>query len=838
VRKFLKISFLTLLLLLSAAWLGIWLGQDRIISLFVAGLNRHLQVPVRASRLEVSVLDQFPRLSVTLHDVVMHGSLPQDTIRLARARRLYCAFDAWDLLAGRYRVRAITLADARVNIRRDARGVGNYHILRPDTTAPAAEEPFGLELEGIRLERVQVVYEDAGRQQYFALHTPGLAASVSVTDARVAVTATGAALVQTLRLGPDDYFRAKQLQLRTTLIIDRLHHELTLEPSEIRVGPAAYAVQGTINYQAATQLNLRATATGADVQSVLALLPARLTRPLAGYRSRGQVYFSGTVQGEVSARQNPAVAVQFGCREASVFHPQYRQTIDHLQLTGSFRNGPAHAARTAVLTLQNVRGQLAGRPFGGDLRLENLADPQLDLNLHADLDVARAVRFFPLTAVQTAQGEAQLRLQLHGKLRAIRQQPTARQVAGELTLRHVTLRLRDFRQPFTDLNGRLLLQGSDVAVPALSGRLGNSDFRVRGTLGNVTAWALRPGQTLRLDATLAAHLLDFNQLLYVYQPTAGTGGSGGGGAGAAGLRVPATLELSVRAEALQVRFRRLRGRQLQGTVRLRKQIFSSSGLSLRAAGGAVSVRGTVDARQPRLLKASTVASCQQLPLDSLFYVFEDFGQQFLAARHLRGQLTATAESDTYFDAHLSPLTDRLEAEVTATIRNGELLNFEPMQKLSMVASRATLRHLRFAELHNRLYVQSRTVYLPEMDIRSNVRAASLIRVTGTHTFDQQLDYHVQIPLLPGLLPRVLARADGPVLRLGIRGSESDFAVRYETGSAPARPGSVPPDPSRPVTAPAAGSAPTPARPADRPSFELKKPVKKPAQPQVGEYFEF
>ena len=121
-NRFLKISFLTLLFLLSAAGLGLWLGQDRIIALFVAGLNEHLAVPVRASRLEVSVLDQFPRLSVTLHDVVMSGSRPQDTTRLLRARRLFCAFDATDLLAGRYRIRAITLADGQVNVRRDAGG--------------------------------------------------------------------------------------------------------------------------------------------------------------------------------------------------------------------------------------------------------------------------------------------------------------------------------------------------------------------------------------------------------------------------------------------------------------------------------------------------------------------------------------------------------------------------------------------------------------------------------------------------------------------------------------------------------------------------------------------
>lgn len=838
-RKFLKISFLTLLLVLAAGWAGLWLGQDRLIRLFVTALNEHLAVPVRASRLEVSVLDQFPRLSVTLHDVVMHGSLPQDTVRLARARRLYCAFDAWDLLAGRYRVREIRLADGHIHVRRNARGEANYHILQPDTAQQPANEPFGLELEGIRLERMRIAYQDAGRQQSFALHTPDLRATVGIRAARVAVAVTGPARVEVLQLGADAYFRDRPLHLRTTLIIDRAAQELTVEPSEIKVGAAAYAVAGTINYRHATQLDLRGTATGADAQSVLALLPRRFTQPLAGYRSRGAVYFAGTVRGEWSEQQQPAVAVTFGCRAASFFHPQYRQAIDHVYLSGRFSNGPARSARTCVLALTGIRGQLAGRPFSGALQVTNFAAPQLDVTLRANLDVARAVRFFPLAAVQSAQGEAQLQLHLHGPLRELRRRPTARQARGELVLRNVTLRLRDFRQPFNDLQARLLLSGADVAVPALSGRLGNSDFRVRGTLRNATGWALQPGQQLRLEATATSRLLDFNQLLYTYQPSA----AGPAGAAVArrpeeaGLRVPATLALNVRTQVQQVRFRRLRGRQLRGTLRLQQQVFSSPGLSLLAAGGAVSVRGTVDARQPHLLKARTVASCQQMPLDSLFYVFEDFGQQFLTARHLRGRLTATAESDTYFDAHLSPLTDRLEAEVQATIHQGELLDFAPLQRLSMVASRATLRHLRFAELHNRLYVQSRTVYVPEMDIRSNVRAVALIRVTGTHTFDQQLDYHVQIPLLPGLLPRVLTRADGPVLRLGIRGSESDFAVRYETGP-PTQPAGNPPArrPAPTAAGPASRAAPAP-EPA-RPSFEVKKPAKKPAQPQVGEYFEF
>ncbi len=831
VRRLGKLFLLTLFFLVSAAALGLWLGQDRIIGLFVAGLNEHLAVPVRASRLEVSVLDQFPRLSITLHDVVMQGSLPADTTKLVRARRLFCAFDALDVLRGRYRIRRLTLADGQLNVRRDAAGQPNYLILKSDTTA--TDEPFTLELKGIRLERVRATYADAARQQFFALQTPELRAAVSLDGPLIDVAATGAAHVETLRLGADDYFRAKDVQLNALLRIDRAAQLVTIRPSEIRVGPAAYSVAGTVGYAGAPQLNLTAAARQANLRAVLALLPPRLTQRVAGYRSRGQVYFEGTVRGEWSAARNPAVEVQFGCREASFFHPEYRQQVEHVSLTGRFSNGAAQAAASSVLELKAVRGQLAGRPFSGDLRLENLTQPILNLNLQAELDVARALKFFPVAAIQSAAGTASLRLALHGPLAALRRQPTARQASGDLTLRAVTLRLRDLRQPFTGLSGQLRLSGSDVTVAAMQGRLGNSDFRGRGTVRNATGWALGPNQLLRIEATIASQLLDFNQLLYAYQPVGG--GAGGTSGGGGGLHVPARLVLDVQTQARQVRYRRLRGRDLRGTVRLQNRVFSSPGLALTAAGGRLSVRGTVDARQPQLLKASTVASCQQVPLDSLFYVFEDFGQRFITSRHLRGTLTASAESDTYFDGQLSPLPDRLEAQIKATVRQGELLNFEPLQKLSLVADRATLRHLRFAELHNDFYIQSRTVYIPEMDIRSNVRAAALIRITGTHTFDQQLDYHVRIPLLPGLLPRAAARADGPTLGLAIKGTESNFTVRYEA----ARPGR--PAPSPPVAGPATASnpepAPTPA-PRPRPTWELKKPVKKPAEPQPGGYFEF
>ncbi|WP_303309576.1 AsmA-like C-terminal region-containing protein [Hymenobacter sp. BT730] len=836
-------------LLLSGLLAAIKLGEKHIIGLFVQQANQYLATPVQVGRIELSLLDQFPRVSITLHHVTIRGTLPADTAALAHLRTLYCAFDTWDVLSGNYRIRALTLRQGRVVVRRNVKGQGNFAIFRADTTQ-ASERPLAFDLEKISLQQLQVVYQDDGLRQRYQLQVHDVRAMLAVAGHRIQIAATGTTRVDGIALGSDAYLRGKELTLRTQLTVDRDSKVVRFSPSALLIGPAEYQIAGTIAYAAATQLNLTVEGKNTNAQSLVALLPARLARRLAVYRSRGEVYFGGAVQGELSGRANPQLTLTFGCRNASFFHPGYKEKVEHVFLTGTFSNGVRCNAKTSVLSLQNMQGTLQGRPFSGSLHYANFTDPTMHLRLKANMDVGQALRFFPVAAVRAGSGQANLQLQFHGNLRAFRAgSGSAGEASGELVLQQVSLRLRDYPQPISRLTGRLQLRGNSVALIGCSAMWGHSDFQVNGALRNFPGWALRPGQALLVDATVASRQLNLNELLAASAETrAGAAVAGSVPAKYAAVAVPTSLALHIRVVAQQVIFRRLQASNLRGTIRLQNRVFSSPGLSIEALGGRASVQGTVDARRPELIKASTVASCSQMPLDKLFYVFEDFGQGFITHRHLRGLLTASGESDVYFNQRLEPLTNRLEAEIKATVRNGELNNFEPVQKLSMVASREQLRHLRFAELTNNFYIQSRTVYLPEMEIRSNVRTASLIRVTGTHTFDQQMDYHVSIPVLPGLLRRVSMGGEtntGPAILLAIQGDEDNFRVSLDqrrTMRAPAAtPATVRPSVGellsgrKPVPAPAGAASAKP--PVERPS--LGKPrEKKPVAPAPGEYFDF
>ena len=66
-----------------------------------------------------------------------------------------------------------------------------------------------------------------------------------------------------------------------------------------------------------------------------------------------------------------------------------------------------------------------------------------------------------------------------------------------------------------------------------------------------------------------------------------------------------------------------------------------------------------------------------------------------------------------------------------------------MKKLNKYLDDEGLSKLRFADLKNEIHIENQTIYLPQMEVKSNV---TTIQLSGTHTFDQRIEYRVVAPL--------------------------------------------------------------------------------------------
>jgi hypothetical protein len=332
------------------------------------------------------------------------------------------------------------------------------------------------------------------------------------------------------------------------------------------------------------------------------------------------------------------------------------------------------------------------------------------------------------------------------------------------------------------VNGNFVFDKTDLQVKDLAGRVASSDFRLNGYFRNIMAYLFFRDQGLGVDARIESGLLDLDELLAA-SPVAAQGK-----ASAVLVNKPADeayqfaisprLFMNLACEVKHIKFRRFRAGQISGNLLVNNQIASSNNIKLAVANGRMGLNGNVNAQQPEKINVSCTADFQGLAIDSVFYMFENFDQDFILDRHLRGVVTAQVQSSMVFDSKLNMDVPALKADVTANIVNGGLLNFEPMQKLSRFIKRKDLENMQFSEMENNIRIENSTVFIPEMEIRSNV---SNLSVKGTHTFDQVMDYKLRIPVynFMGKRAREVANEKSANLFLKIHGTSDDYKIEYD-----------------------------------------------------------
>ena len=796
-------------LLIIALGSGIALGyyhQDRMLQYFVQEANRYLTAPVAVEKISLSFLSSFPRMSVALHKVEIPGH--QTDRPLANVDNIDFSFDLWSLLQGEYVIDRVALRHGEVYLHVDQEGQRNFDIFRPaDTTHISSggnRPPLAFRLQRITLDEIQVDYVDDPLQHHTDLLAQQAEATLEVEGPLYNVQLQGDLLCQGVQVEQSRYFAQKPLQVDAQLTYDHQNLHWQIAPSTVQLAQGAFTVSGELDHADGTALNLAVDGQETDVQTLLSLLPPEMARPLQAYRSQGTVYFEGTLRGDMP---RPRVEVQFGCRDASLYHPDYQKQLQHISLTGSFTNGDQHNLRTAELSLQNIESTLDHKSIRGSLLIRDFHDHYLEAQIKTNVDVQSVLEFYPIADVQQASGQVEADITLAGKLSDMRSRRLANrqrtQSSGSLTLHDFHVQLKQYPLPFRKLEGNFMFQNNDVAISDFAGYVGHSHFKLNGLLRNAIAYVLSETQPIQIEADLYSSLADLDELL-----SGKLNESAPAAASAQAVQrdwqtitqkqpyrfyLDPRLSLDFNCQIDRLKFRRFKGKNLRSRLDVDHQIARIRNLSVEAGGGTASASGTIYAQRAQRINVRAESQFEGIKADSLFYIFEDFQQDFLTARHLKGSIFAEVDWLMNFDRALHLDYPSLQVTADAKIANGELNNFAPMQEIAQFVEDENLSQLRFGELRNKIRIADEKIYIPSMEVHNNV---SSIRVQGVHTFTNHLDYQFEMPMQNIHLRSDRARqraqqrkkdfgeiapddAKPMTLFLTAQGSVSDYKIAYD-----------------------------------------------------------
>lgn len=783
IKRFFVFALVALLLLISTGLTITYVFQDRIITLFVEEVNQQIKTPVQVEKISLSIWKKFPHLSVNLENVWMQEGVKDSTEPLAKARNIYFVLSLYQLIKGNYVIDEVHLEQAEVFLKIFPDGVNNYTIFEKDTTGKK-KEGIAFQLEKINLENVLLNYADLKRDQEYSIFASKAVAKLTSNNNVFYVAVAGDMLSEKIRLQEEIYFKDKQLKVKADFNYHLEHDSINILPSQIFVHDSEFLVEGV--YQGADQNFIKLTTTGenTDIQTILSLMSEKVYDKFKVYKSDGNVYFSSHLEGYIDENSSPMLQIDFGCKNASFYHPDIKRKIVDVNLTGKFIADKANDLSTATLQLSDISGIMENKPFKGSFFLRNFEDQYVKLSIDAEIDAQSLLEFYPLKSIKKATGLIEMDIAFEGKINNLKKKGHASsRTSGEIILKDLQFDLTSSKLPFKNFKGSFIFKNDDLAISDFSGNIGSSDFLLNGFFKNIIAYLIFENQPITIDADLNSNLLDIDELL-----TGNVAESPGNvveGDQYYSFKISPKLELLFNCNVQNLKFRRFSGQDIKGKLMVKDQKAQATQVNLNAIGGNMSFNSSVDARNENNIVVETESSFERIHIDSIFYVFHNFNQDFLMDKHLKGQIFAEVNTYMVFDNNLRFDSKKFKSDVGVAIRNGELNNFEPMQKLSKFVAEESLSRLRFSELKNIIRIQDEVIYLPPMEIKSNI---STIEVKGTHTFDQRIDYYTRVPL------KTFTKKDkdaafgaiedngsgGANIFLTIKGTTENYSINYDS----------------------------------------------------------
>jgi hypothetical protein len=734
-RSLLKILGIALLAVAATVLLTGFFYGDEVKKLLLDNINKNLNAEIQVKSIEFSIVRHFPFASVELKDIIAKDATAQkEKDTLLKAEKISLLFNLMGIFRKDVAIKKIILKNGTVNIKEYENGSDNYHFWKSSGNSSDAV----IDLENIELVNVRITYSNTPQHQEYVFNEVNGTLHGKFSSREFQLKADADLIAEHFYAGNTDYANNKKIRLRSTLKVNNNTQEYEFLDSQISIADLVLDISGTItSLKEATRLNLHADSHEAELRSVLSLLPPSLTGYFSKFSSRGKFIFKSDITGNAGKDHSPDFRFTFSLADGSIAPKESDVVLNHLTLGGTFTRT---SLKPAVLTIHSFNGNLNGKAVGGNLSVQDFDNPYLTLFTKADLDLNSLRAFIKHDTLESLSGMMKLNISFAGKIKDLKQYASSggyeSDASGTIALENVSLKLKQNPLEYKNINGNFLLHDNNVEVQNLDGKISSTDFHMTGSLKNFITFLLIPNQEANMNISVSSSLIDLNEILENKSLTAVEDTS-------YKIKINPRLFCNLNIAAEKLIFRKFEATGIRGMIRIENQVITSPDLNFKSMEGNVSMSASVATNRRDSVLMVCKAKVSRLNITELFTQMENFGEQTVTDRNLKGKVSADVNFSSSWSKDLTINPAKVVAQADITIDNGELNDFMPILSLSKYLKLADLKHIRFSTLTNAIQIHDRKIFFPTMEIKSS---AINLNASGTHDFDNMVDYKLNMLL--------------------------------------------------------------------------------------------
>jgi hypothetical protein len=629
---------------------------------------------------------------------------------------------------------------------------------------------------------MRLVMINPGKNKHYDFVANDLNCHFNEKDRILKIQASAEMLVKSLAFNTKrgSYLENKTFEGDFELQLDKNTNTVSFRDIELELDNHPYVFTGSFNLDSTSRIfNLNIRTSKVPFSKAVGILPFAISNKVLVYDLTKPIDATVLIDGTTQSGSKPRLQIDMNVVNNELRSPM--GSFNNANFKANFTNQVVDSLdavdENSRITLSNFTSTFEEIAVRSEkISISNLKQPFLDFDMQSAFELVKLNDLLGSTTINFIKGAASMDIRFKGP--AVGSDTINTAMSGHIQLRNGELAYVPRSVHMKNVNGTIRFANNDVFVDKLNTMVGSTQLLMNGIARNALSKLDSLPEHMSLSWHIASpnmHLADFKSFLK--KPTTATGKKKQAKfARTAGMidKLFTEGDIALNIETPKMNYKKFTATDVNADILLSMNRMALRNVAVKHAGGALSFNGTVY-NGGKLNNVSITTQMVKLDIPALFNAFNNFGQDALTTKNLKGLFSANIKLSTILTDDATVITDSTRGIVNFVLENGELNNFEPVKKIGETAlKKQNFSDIKFARLQNTLEINGSSFVIHKMEIRST---AMTLFVQGVYDTKKGTDMSIQVPIRN--LTKDQANTD--LSESGAKGGGISVRLRAKTG---------------------------------------------------------
>lgn len=727
--------FIGLLILLSVVAI---VFEDKIADLFLGKIYQYTSTKISHKDVSFSLIRKFPYAALEIESLIVE-SPNQIKEPLLIADKVYLQTNIFDLIKGDYVIRRIAIHQATMNMIINTSGKDNWHIfIKEDSTQ---DNEVKIAINTISLSKIEYNYHNQQKNQATTILAKKISAKGDFDKSIFTANIKSNLFIDKFINDNIVYIQKQDLDLNTLLYINTEKEIYAIENGEFDFSFLSFHLNAAIeNENNDYKINGQLTTEESSIENIFSILPENIKEKTAIFKPNGLLTCTIDFLGTIGTKVNIDLNANYHLKKGKIANIQTDISFSNINFSGTLQTNLPNWKQTTYINLTSFNAKLNDGNINLVSQIKNLEAPLINFDLKAQVNLEDWQNFMPKTYIHKAEGNANISVKFNHKFKRINNLSIHdfdnAQLLGEATFSNIFLQLKADNVALSNLSGEISVDNQAINAKRLEGIIKENHFTLKGRIENIFPYIVDSTETLKIIAYLDVPHFNMDAFLQDETQTSKQETN-------SLLTFPQQIYFDLAFSADKVTYHNFEAQKTIGRTIFNGKKMMLKDFEINTFNGKVKANSSLIKKENEQFDINCQASLENIDISQLFYAFDNFKQNQLTNKNIRGIANSNIDFKAIMQNNIKLLENSIQSSININIKNGELLHFKPLESLSKFVALDELQNIKFATLNTTIQISDRKITIPTIDIKNNVLNLTLY---GSQTFDNEIDYHISLYL--------------------------------------------------------------------------------------------